>query len=39
VGQAADADAFPGIGVVVLSQYVEPAWALQLIERNPQGVG
>ncbi|MCY7417824.1 MAG: response regulator transcription factor [Chloroflexi bacterium] len=30
---------FPAIGVVVLSQYVEPAWALQLIERNPEGVG
>jgi DNA-binding NarL/FixJ family response regulator len=24
---------------VVLSQYVEPAWALDLIERNPEGVG
>jgi DNA-binding NarL/FixJ family response regulator len=31
--------AFPGTGVVVLSQYVEPAWALQLIEQNPEGVG
>jgi len=30
--------AFPGTGVVVLSQYVEPAWALQLIEQNPEGV-
>jgi DNA-binding NarL/FixJ family response regulator len=32
-------DAFPATGVVVLSQHVEPAWALQLIERNPEGVG
>lgn len=24
--------------MVVLSQYVEPAWALQLIEQNPEGV-
>jgi serine/threonine-protein kinase len=31
--------AFPGTGVVVLSQYVEPAWAMELIERNPEGVG
>jgi serine/threonine-protein kinase len=30
--------AFPGTGVVVLSQYLEPAWALELIERNPEGV-
>jgi len=30
--------AFPGTGVVVLSQYIEPAWALDLIERNPEGV-
>jgi DNA-binding NarL/FixJ family response regulator len=31
-------EAFPGTGVVVLSQYLEPAWALELIERNPEGV-
>lgn len=31
-------DAFPGTGVVVLSQYLEPSWALELIERNPEGV-
>jgi DNA-binding NarL/FixJ family response regulator len=31
--------AFPTTGVVVLSQYVEPAWALQLIEHHPEGVG
>jgi DNA-binding NarL/FixJ family response regulator len=30
---------FPATGVVVLSQYVEPTWALDLIERNPEGVG
>jgi DNA-binding NarL/FixJ family response regulator len=32
-------EAFPGVGAVVLSQYVEPSWAMQLIERNPEGVG
>jgi DNA-binding NarL/FixJ family response regulator len=31
--------AFPALGVIVLSQYVEPAYALQLIEQNPEGVG
>ncbi len=31
--------AFPRLGVVVLSQYVEPSYALQLIEENPEGVG
>ena len=31
--------AFPHIGVVVLSQYIEPAYALRLIEENPEGVG
>jgi DNA-binding NarL/FixJ family response regulator len=31
--------AYPGIGVLVLSQYVEPGWALELIEHNPEGVG
>ena len=30
---------FPTLGVIVLSQYVEPAYALQLIEQNPEGVG
>jgi DNA-binding NarL/FixJ family response regulator len=29
----------PGIGVVVLSAYLEPAYALRLIEENPEGVG
>jgi DNA-binding NarL/FixJ family response regulator len=30
---------FPGTGIVVLSQYVEPLWALELIQQNPEGVG
>jgi DNA-binding NarL/FixJ family response regulator len=30
--------AFPGTGVVVLSQYLEPAWALELVRRSPEGV-
>jgi DNA-binding NarL/FixJ family response regulator len=29
----------PNIGVVVLSAYLEPAYALRLIEENPEGVG
>jgi DNA-binding NarL/FixJ family response regulator len=32
-------DAFPGIGVLVLSQYVEATWALRLVEEHPEGVG
>jgi DNA-binding NarL/FixJ family response regulator len=32
-------DAFPGVGVLVLSQYVESAWALRLISEHPEGVG
>jgi DNA-binding NarL/FixJ family response regulator len=38
---AADAirAAHPEIGVLVLSHYVEPSWALQLIQRHPEGVG
>lgn len=32
-------DAFPSIGVLVLSQYVEPTWALRLISEHPEGVG
>src|SRR3954454_15823330 len=31
--------AYPAIGVLILSQYVEPGWALELIEHNPEGVG
>ncbi len=30
---------FPGIGVLVLSQYVEPSYAIRLIEDHPEGVG
>jgi DNA-binding NarL/FixJ family response regulator len=29
----------PGTAVLVLSQYVEPAYALQLIQEHPEGVG
>jgi DNA-binding NarL/FixJ family response regulator len=32
-------DAYPDIGVVVLSAYLEPTWALRLIEENREGVG
>jgi DNA-binding NarL/FixJ family response regulator len=32
-------DAFPGVGVLVLSQYVEPTWALRLVSDHPEGVG
>jgi DNA-binding NarL/FixJ family response regulator len=32
-------DAFAGVGVLVLSQYVEPTWALRLISEHPEGVG
>ena len=31
--------AWPAIGVLVLSQYVESRYAMQLIEGNPEGVG
>ena len=30
---------FPGTGVLVLSQYVEPAYALELLEESAEGVG
>jgi DNA-binding NarL/FixJ family response regulator len=29
----------PGVGVLVLSQYVEPSYAMRLIEEHPEGVG
>ncbi|CCK25668.1 LuxR family two component transcriptional regulator [Streptomyces davaonensis JCM 4913] len=29
----------PGTGVLVLSQYIEPSYALRLIEERPEGVG
>jgi DNA-binding NarL/FixJ family response regulator len=32
-------DGFPGVGVLVLSHYVESAWALRLVEEHPEGVG
>ncbi len=32
-------DAHPQVGVVVLSQYVEPGWALELLERGSAGRG
>ena len=32
-------DGFPGVGVLVLSQYLESAWALRLVEEHPEGVG
>ena len=30
---------YPGIGVLVLSQYVEPSYAMRLIEEHPERVG
>ncbi|MFN8187584.1 MAG: response regulator transcription factor [Gaiellales bacterium] len=30
---------FPGTGVLVLSQYVEPAYALELLQESAEGVG
>lgn len=30
---------YSGIGVLVLSQYVEPSYAIRLIEEHPEGVG
>jgi serine/threonine-protein kinase len=32
-------DGFPGVGVLVLSHYLESAWALRLVEEHPEGVG
>lgn len=32
-------DAFPGVGVLVLSQYIEAIWALRLVQEHPDGVG
>ena len=32
-------DAFPATGVLVLSQYLEPGYALRLLEQHPGGVG
>jgi DNA-binding NarL/FixJ family response regulator len=30
---------FPDVGVVVLSQYVEPSYAMRLLQEHPEGVG
>ncbi len=30
---------FPEVGVIVLSQYVEPSYAMRLLEEHPEGVG
>jgi DNA-binding NarL/FixJ family response regulator/class 3 adenylate cyclase len=32
-------DRFPNVGVLVLSQYVEPAYALELLSESAEGVG
>jgi DNA-binding NarL/FixJ family response regulator len=32
-------DEHPGVGVLVLSQYVEPSYAMQLLEEHPERVG
>ena len=39
VAAATDPDAHPGIGVLVLSQYVEPRYAMRLLGDQPGGVG
>jgi DNA-binding NarL/FixJ family response regulator len=31
--------AYPGVSVLILSQYVEPRYAMQLLEDHPEGVG
>jgi DNA-binding NarL/FixJ family response regulator len=31
-------EAYPGVGVVVLSAYLEPGWAIRLLEENPEGI-
>jgi DNA-binding NarL/FixJ family response regulator len=30
---------YPDVGVLVLSQYLEPRYAMRLLEQNPEGVG
>jgi DNA-binding NarL/FixJ family response regulator len=32
-------DRHPGVGVLVLSQYIEPAYAMELLAENAEGVG
>ena len=32
-------DEYPQTGVLVLSQYVEPSYAMRLVEEHPEGVG
>jgi DNA-binding NarL/FixJ family response regulator len=39
VAAGAIREAFPDTGVVVLSQYVEPSYALRLLEEHPERVG
>ncbi len=39
VAAGAIRDAFPAVGVLVLSQYVEPTWAIRLVEEHPEGIG
>jgi DNA-binding NarL/FixJ family response regulator len=39
VAAGAIRDMFPAVGVLVLSQYVEPTWALRLLHEHPEGVG
>ena len=29
----------PEVGVLVLSQYVEPSYAMRLLEEHPEGIG
>lgn len=32
-------DGYPEIGLLILSQYVEPHYAMQLLEHHPEGIG
>jgi DNA-binding NarL/FixJ family response regulator len=32
-------ETYPGVAVLVLSEYVEPAYAMRLLEEHPEGVG
>jgi DNA-binding NarL/FixJ family response regulator len=39
VAAAAIRDAYPDVGVLVLSQYIEPSYAMRLLEEHPERVG
>src|SRR4051794_30014067 len=39
VAAAAIREAHPDVSVLVLSQYIEPSYAMRLLEEHPEGVG